>query len=118
MQVIWAAVYLATQAVVMRLYVRSKAVPPYVLALLTLSKRMHSIYVLRLFNDCWAMLLAYVATSVLAEHRWAAAIVVFAAAVSVKMNVLLFAPGVLVACLLVCFCPLAPAGCADSHAQL
>lgn len=98
-QVIWAGAYLATQAAVMRLYIRSRAVPPYVLILLTLSKRMHSIFVLRLFNDCWAMLIAYAATSALATRRRIAAIVAFAVAVSVKMNVLLFAPGVLAVCL-------------------
>ena len=81
------------------LYIRSKAVPPWVLCLLCLSKRLHSIYLLRLFNDGVAMLLAYVATWLLLSHRWRASLVAFSAAVSVKMNVLLMAPPVLLICL-------------------
>lgn len=99
MQVLFAGVYLLTQAVVMLLYVQSGAMPPYIHAILTLSKRLHSIYVLRLFNDCWTMLIAYIAVFLLVSRRFVAAITTFSLAVSTKMNVLLFAPGVLVACL-------------------
>lgn len=59
-QLLFAGVYLATQAVVMLLYAKSAVMPPYLHICLSLSKRIHSIYVLRLFNDCWTMLLAYV----------------------------------------------------------
>lgn len=61
-QIVFAGLYLATQAVVMSLYVRAQSMPPWSLALLCMSRRMHSIYVLRLFNDCWAMFVAYLAT--------------------------------------------------------
>ena len=63
----FAGVYLATHAVVLSLYVRSKVVPPLALCLLSLSKRLHSIYVLRCFNDGAAMLLAWGATLLLVE---------------------------------------------------
>lgn len=94
-QYIFAALYLATQAAVLALYIRSSRLPPWSLALLAASRRLHSIYVLRLFNDCWAMLLAYVATLALQSRRCVASVVLYSLAVSVKMNVLLMAPGVL-----------------------
>ena len=110
MQIIFALLYVATQALVMRLYIRSGTMPPWTLALLCLSKRLHSIFVLRLFNDCWAMALAYLATNFLIERRVAPAIGLFSLAVSIKMNVLLFAPGVLAVCLAVRFCCVGSSG--------
>jgi alpha-1,3-mannosyltransferase len=94
-QAVFAGLYLATQAAVGALYVAAAATPPWALALLCASRRVHSLFLLRLFNDCWAMLLAYAATRQLAARRHARAIVLYSAAVSIKMNVLLFAPGVL-----------------------
>jgi alpha-1,3-mannosyltransferase len=70
-------------------------VPPWALCLLCLSKRMHSIFVLRLFNDCFAMFFAHAGTALLLRRRWRAAVLAFSAGVSVKMNVLLMAPSVL-----------------------
>ena len=48
------------------------------------------------------MLLAYSASALLLLRRWVPAIVVFSAAVSVKMNVLLMAPSVLLIIIKVC----------------
>ena len=94
-QYIFAGLYLATQFVVMALYINSRTMPPWSLVLLCLSRRLHSIYVLRLFNDCWAMFVAYLATWALQNRKIPLSIFLFSLAVSVKMNVLLFAPGVL-----------------------
>ncbi|KAL4517551.1 hypothetical protein Ndes2526B_g00757 [Nannochloris sp. 'desiccata'] len=94
-QYIFAALYLATQFIVMALYITSCTMPPWSLVLLCLSRRLHSIFVLRLFNDCWAMCIAYVATWALQKRKFPLSIFLFSLAVSVKMNVLLFAPGVL-----------------------
>jgi alpha-1,3-mannosyltransferase len=76
----------------MRLYVRS-GIPPFVLPFLILSKRLHSIYVLRLFNDCWATFISVVAINLFDVKMYALAAIAFSLAVSVKMNVLLYGPG-------------------------
>ncbi|CAG9460357.1 unnamed protein product [Pedinophyceae sp. YPF-701] len=94
-QVIFGGVYVLTQAIVMWCYVTAQLLPPWALPLLALSKRLHSIYVLRLFNDCWAMLFTHAAVALMLSRRHNAAIVVFSAAVSVKMGALLLAPGAL-----------------------
>jgi alpha-1,3-mannosyltransferase len=65
------------------------------MAALCLSKRMHSIFLLRLFNDGPTMLLLYVSVILFARNQWFAGCVLYSLAVSVKMNVLLFAPGLL-----------------------
>eukprot|EP00614_Pseudopedinella_elastica_P005918 CAMPEP_0172595124 /NCGR_PEP_ID=MMETSP1068-20121228/14687_1 /TAXON_ID=35684 /ORGANISM="Pseudopedinella elastica, Strain CCMP716" /LENGTH=329 /DNA_ID=CAMNT_0013393523 /DNA_START=315 /DNA_END=1304 /DNA_ORIENTATION=+ len=69
--------------------------PPAAMALLCLSKRLHSIFLLRLFNDCFAALLVYLAILLFTRHRWPLGCFVYSLAVSVKMNALLFAPGLL-----------------------
>jgi alpha-1,3-mannosyltransferase len=63
--------------------------------LLCLSKRVHSIFVLRLFNDCFAMTFLHAAMVLIMYHKWYLGLVIFSAAVSIKMNVLLFAPSLL-----------------------
>ena len=61
-----------------------------------LSKRIHSIFVLRLFNDAPAMLMLHLSIYLFACcDAWVMGCVIFSLAVSIKMNVLLFAPGLL-----------------------
>jgi len=48
-------------------------VPPWVMGLLALSKRVHSIFALRLFNDPVAMLLLYCAVLLAMRNRWTVA---------------------------------------------
>ena len=90
-QYVFIALYVATMYVVHRLYIASR-LPPYLLVLLSLSKRLHSIYMLRLFNDCWAMLLLYAAVLLFLQRRPLLSSALFSLAVSIKMNVLLFLP--------------------------
>ena len=70
------------------------------MACLCCSKRLHSIFVLRLFNDGPTMMLLYLSmccfvTPHLPSWKWSMGCFLFSLAVSVKMNVLLFAPGLL-----------------------
>lgn len=76
------------------------------MAAICLSKRLHSIFLLRLFNDGPTMMLLYISLWLLMRMQkggassssssyWNTACVVFSLAVSIKMNVLLFAPGLL-----------------------
>ncbi|GMI04009.1 hypothetical protein TrRE_jg6755 [Triparma retinervis] len=69
------------------------------LALLSLSKRVHSLYSLRLFNDCVNVLLMNVAILLFLSpklpHRNHWASLAYSLSVSVKMNSLLYAPAVL-----------------------
>jgi hypothetical protein len=47
---------------------------------------------LRLFNDCFAMLFAYVSVLAATHRRWTLSTIALSLGVSIKMNVLLFAP--------------------------
>ena len=65
------------------------------MGILCLSKRYHSIFLLRLFNDGPTMLMAYVSFWLFMKNKWNLGCFVFSLAVSLKMNILLFAPGLL-----------------------
>lgn len=95
-QFIFAGLYLTTLAAVLTIYVRAK-VPPYVLPFLVLSKRLHSIYLLRLFNDCFTTFFAVIAVLVLTFRHTVTSLslsaLFFSLAVSVKMSALLYLPG-------------------------
>ncbi|SCZ96115.1 BZ3500_MvSof-1268-A1-R1_Chr8-1g10015 [Microbotryum saponariae] len=99
-QSLFAQLYLVTLGFVFEILRRCGSVPPYALVLLCLSKRLHSIYALRLFNEAPAMLLFYAA--VLAWTRpnggpkiWTTGTLLFSLALSIKMNFLLYLPGLL-----------------------
>ncbi|CAL8281654.1 unnamed protein product [Lota lota] len=95
-QYLFAAFYLITLLLVFRIYHRTKKVPPYVFFFVCCaSYRIHSIFVLRLFNDPVAMLLLFGAVNLFLDDRWTLGCGLYSLAVSVKMNVLLFAPGLL-----------------------
>lgn len=69
--------------------------PPWVIFLLSASKRVHSIFVLRLFNDAVAVCWFWGAVWCLQRRRWRRwGSVVFAVGVGVKMSVLLALPAV------------------------
>ncbi|XP_056600686.1 dol-P-Man:Man(5)GlcNAc(2)-PP-Dol alpha-1,3-mannosyltransferase [Triplophysa dalaica] len=95
-QYLFAVFYLITLLLVFRIYHRTKKVPPYVFFFICCaSYRIHSIFVLRLFNDPVAMMLLFGAINLFLDSHWTLGCAVYSLAVSVKMNVLLFAPGLL-----------------------
>ncbi|KAL5288377.1 ALG3 family protein [Megaselia abdita] len=96
-QYIFMGVYLLQLYLVLRLYSKSRKLPPFVVVICTFtSYRIHSIYVLRLFNDPIAILFLYAAINLFLDQRWTLGSICLSLGVSVKMNVLLFAPAILV----------------------
>jgi len=96
-QYIFAGLYLLMLVLVFYIYGRVKKVPPYVMFFICCaSYRIHSIFILRLFNDPVAMIFLYISIIFFERDRWSIGCVFFSLGVSVKMNVLLFAPGLLV----------------------
>ncbi|KAI7901078.1 glycosyltransferase family 58 protein [Cokeromyces recurvatus] len=91
-QYIFEGIYLASQFVVCAIYRQSKKVPPYVILLLGCSKRFHSIFLLRCFNDPVAMLFMFGCILAMTYRRWTLSTLLFSIALSIKMNVLLFFP--------------------------
>ncbi|XP_076380515.1 alg3, alpha-1,3- mannosyltransferase isoform X2 [Megalopta genalis] len=97
-QYIFAGLYISLLMLVFRIYARTKKVPPYVLIIMCCtSYRVHSIFTLRLFNDPIAMFLLFASLNAFLDDRWYLGSVLYSLAVSIKMNVLLFAPALLTA---------------------
>ncbi|KAJ7751970.1 glycosyltransferase family 58 protein [Mycena metata] len=71
-------------------------IPNWALLLLPLSKRLHSIFVLRLFNDCWAVMFVEAAVVAYQTGYDDIGTLLFSAALSVKMSILLYLPALLV----------------------
>lgn len=100
-QYVFIGIYLVFMVTVFSIYKNTKKVPPlaYVIMCLT-SHRIHSIFVLRLFNDPIAMLLLYASILCIILKFWRVACIAFSTAVAIKMNVILFAPGLFIILLL------------------
>ncbi|TPX20677.1 dolichyl-P-Man:Man(5)GlcNAc(2)-PP-dolichol alpha-1,3-mannosyltransferase [Coccidioides immitis] len=94
-QIIFAGLYIVALALVMATY-WSAGAPPYIYPLLVLSKRLHSIFMLRMFNDGIATLLLWATIYMLQKRRWSTAVMLWSAGVSVKMTLLLVAPALAV----------------------
>lgn len=74
--------------------------PPYVFPLLVLSKRLHSIFVLRCFNDCFAALFLWLAVFFLQRRSWLLGALAYTWGLGIKMSLLLALPAVGVVLLL------------------
>ncbi len=68
--------------------------PPYIFPLLILSKRLHSIFLLRLFNDGFAVLALFTAVYFYQRRIYTIGSVAYSFGVGIKMSVLLGAPAV------------------------
>eukprot|EP00658_Telonema_sp_P-2_P064921 TRINITY_DN5428_c0_g1_i3.p1 TRINITY_DN5428_c0_g1~~TRINITY_DN5428_c0_g1_i3.p1 ORF type:complete len:422 (+),score=77.44 TRINITY_DN5428_c0_g1_i3:192-1457(+) len=94
-QLLFSAMYLGLLGLAAAIYARAapSSFEPLWLVLLCLSKRVHSIFLLRLFNDGPAMMLMFGAVLCFAHRRYRWGCVVWSVALSVKMNMLLWLPG-------------------------
>lgn len=93
-QVIYAGLYLSTLSLVLACYRRVNA-PPWLLVPLVLSKKMHSIFLLRLFNDCWATLFFWLSVYGATKKNWTLMTFSWVFALNVKMTMLLPFPALL-----------------------
>ncbi|KAI3893232.1 hypothetical protein MKX03_016877 [Papaver bracteatum] len=91
-QILFGVLYIVNLGIILYIYVKTDLLPWWALTLLCLSKRVHSIFVLRLFNDCFAMTLLHAAVALILHKKWHIGLIIFSGAVSIKMNVLLYAP--------------------------
>ena len=94
-QILFAVLYITALGVVMVCYRRSGA-PPYLFPLLVLSKRLHSVFVLRLFNDGIAALAMWASILLFMSRKWTMGVAVWSSGVAIKMTVLLLAPAIAV----------------------
>lgn len=97
-QYIFLILYLIQTLLVQRIFRKTLKLPPYALIIATLtSYRIHSIFVLRLFNDPIAVMLFYASLNLFISNKWVLGSMFYSLAVSVKMNILLYAPCLLLA---------------------
>ncbi|MCJ1354792.1 MAG: dolichyl-P-Man:Man(5)GlcNAc(2)-PP-dolichol alpha-1,3-mannosyltransferase [Icmadophila ericetorum] len=92
-QIIFAGIYMGCLALVFQVYRASKA-PPYLFPLLILSKRLHSIFLLRLFNDCFAVGALFAAVYAYQRRMWTVGSVIYSWGIGIKMSLLVGLPGV------------------------
>lgn len=98
-QILFAALYLATLIVVIACY-RHTGAPPYLFPLLVLSKRLHSIYMLRMFNDGVAAFAMWLAMYFFLRRNWTVGVAIWSLGVGVKMPLVLLVPAIAMGTLL------------------
>ncbi|XP_058076114.1 dol-P-Man:Man(5)GlcNAc(2)-PP-Dol alpha-1,3-mannosyltransferase isoform X5 [Magnolia sinica] len=76
-QILFGILYIVNLGIILFIYIKTNVLPWWALVLLSLSKRVHSIFVLRLFNDCFAMTLLHAALASLLYQRWHLALIIF-----------------------------------------
>ena len=97
-QHIYVMLYLLMLTLVFCILMKTRKLPPFVLVLMSVTAyRIHSIFVLRLFNDPVAMIFLYSAINLFIHDKWSLGSIFYSLAVSVKMNILYFAPALYLA---------------------
>ncbi|XP_022907102.2 lethal(2)neighbour of tid protein [Onthophagus taurus] len=97
-QYIFLSLYILQSYITFEIYKKTQKIPPYALILSTItSYRIHSIYVLRLFNDPFAVFFFYLSLTLFLRNQWILGSILYSFAVSIKMNILLYAPSLLIA---------------------
>ena len=92
-QHIFSVLYLVNLALVFRIMVKTRKVPPYVLVLMSVtSYRIHSIFILRLFNDPVAMILLYAAINFFIDDHWSLGSLCFSLAVNIEEKIAFVVP--------------------------
>lgn len=71
-------------------------VPPYIFPLLILSKRLHSVFVLRCFNDCFAAFFLWLCIYSFQNRAWTVGALAYTLGLGVKMSLLLVLPAVII----------------------
>ena len=90
-QCIFAALYIITLRGVMKCYAYAQ-VPPYVFPMLVLSKRLHSIFLLRCFNDAFATFFMWAAIYAYQRRSYTVGSLLFSFGIAIKMSLLLALP--------------------------
>lgn len=95
-QYTFAILHTTSLALLLHLYRISRSFPLTLTPLLFLSRRALSLFVLRLFNDAVQTIPIYLFLLLAARNRWRASCLLFSFSVAIKMNALLYAPGLAV----------------------
>jgi len=85
--------YLISLMLSLVLYYRAR-MPNWTILFLPLSKRLHSIFVLRLFNDCWTTIIMQASILAFSASHDMLGVTLYSLALSVKMSILLYLPAV------------------------
>lgn len=94
-QFLFAGFYLGTLSLVLFCYWRAGA-PTYMFPILILSKRLHSIFILRCFNDGVAAFCLWAAIFLFQCRQWSLGLLVYAWGLGTKMTLLLSLPAVVI----------------------
>lgn len=105
-QYIFAVFHTLALGIMLQLHYTTRRLPLYMMPILFMSRRIVSLFVLRLFNDAFQTIPLYTSLLLFTQNRWILGCLFYSFAVGVKMNALLYAPGLaIILCQSVGFLP-------------